>query len=296
MGKVCAICGKNSGYYPLCKEHLEMKSNGLVQKNEEGQWCEINTKSELHKQEQQNTEELDNSVCVVCGAHTSYGYLFCKDCYKYRIKKVRENFDHNRKYDKLKEHYFQLRKLTETILDKEEIIDNCCLLFALAEEIESIYDDTYFREKVEKDILNLLKNYDNNKHKQKELSEFNDTDYRKKWPADCQCNDGHYVRSKSEMLIDNWLYENNYVHAYEKSVYMDTEPNAIVLSDFYLPKADLYIEFWGIEDDENYKKRKEYKMKLYEDNGYKRLDLYPSDINRLNDIMPRALAKYIKKK
>ena len=37
--KTCDICGKSSGIYPLCKEHLTMKANGLVIKNEKtGKW------------------------------------------------------------------------------------------------------------------------------------------------------------------------------------------------------------------------------------------------------------------
>ena len=32
MAKNCVICGKPSGMYPLCKEHLEMKNNGQVEK------------------------------------------------------------------------------------------------------------------------------------------------------------------------------------------------------------------------------------------------------------------------
>ena len=98
------------------------------------------------------------------------------------------------------------------------------------------------------------------------------------------------------MLIDNWLYNNGYVHAYEKSVYMETEPDAVVLSDFYVKDINLYIEFWGIEDDEKYIKRKETKIKLYDNNNYKRLDLTEKDIKRLNDILPRELGKYTKRK
>lgn len=36
--KKCAICGVSSGFYPLCKHHLELKEKGLVYKNEFGYW------------------------------------------------------------------------------------------------------------------------------------------------------------------------------------------------------------------------------------------------------------------
>lgn len=39
MGKNCVICGKPSGIYPLCREHLQMKAEGKVIKCETcGDW------------------------------------------------------------------------------------------------------------------------------------------------------------------------------------------------------------------------------------------------------------------
>lgn len=136
------------------------------------------------------------------------------------------------------------------------------------------------------------KNYKNIDHKYN----FNNTDYRKKWSKDYQCADGHYVRSLSEQSIDNWLYNNGYQHSYEKAVYMETSPEAVVLSDFYLPKENIYIEFWGIENDEKYEKRKQDKIKLYDENNLNRIDLTKEDIKRLDDIMPRLINKFTKTK
>lgn len=36
--KRCAICGEPSGYYPLCKHHLDLKEEGKVIKNSKGYW------------------------------------------------------------------------------------------------------------------------------------------------------------------------------------------------------------------------------------------------------------------
>lgn len=100
----------------------------------------------------------------------------------------------------------------------------------------------------------FLKNKTTKKQEEKKQNynfyNFNNKDYRKKWSKDYQCADGHYVRSLSEQSIDNWLYNNGYQHSYEKAVFMKTKPDAVVLSDFYLPKENIYIEFWGIENDE----------------------------------------------
>lgn len=286
MGKVCQICGENSGIYPLCKKHLQLKTDGIVIKNNKtNQWELIETK------------QLDtNNECIICNSQTTTGYLFCKNCYT-KIKKIRTEFNHNRDSEKIKKHYFGLKELIENADSIKEAEDNILLQYALAEELENIYNDQYLISRVQTDIKKSVSKIEKNTTKSKiSKDNFNDKDFREKWPREHQCEDGHYVRSLSEMLIDNWLYNNGYLHAYEKSVYMDTEPDAVLLSDFYLPKGDVYIEFWGIEDDAKYLKRKEIKIKLYDDNEYNRIDLNENDIKRLNDIMPRKLGTYLKKK
>jgi len=120
-----------------------------------------------------------------------------------------------------------------------------------------------------------------------------DTDIRKKWEAMHRCNDGHYVRSYSETLIDNWLYDNHIVHAYEKSVYLKKNPDELIISDFYIPEGKVYIEFWGLNTDK-YTSRKDEKITLYQNNDINLINLEEDDIKRLDDVMPRLLYKYIK--
>ena len=43
-------------------------------------------------------------------------------------------------------------------------------------------------------------------------NKFSEMDFRKKWEAKYRCSDGHYVRSKNEALVDNWLYRHNICH------------------------------------------------------------------------------------
>jgi hypothetical protein len=121
-----------------------------------------------------------------------------------------------------------------------------------------------------------------------------DVDPRKKWEAVHRSEDGHYVRSYSEVLIDNWLYNHGYVHSYEKSVFMKKNPYENVLSDFFLPKGEIYIEFWGIKNNDYYADRKEHKIALYENNGFNLINLEEDDIKLLDDKMPRLLFKFIK--
>ena len=43
-------------------------------------------------------------------------------------------------------------------------------------------------------------------------------DFREKFKAEYQTNDGHYVRSRAELVIANWLFAESIAYAYEKRV------------------------------------------------------------------------------
>ena len=73
---------------------------------------------------------------------------------------------------------------------------------------------------------------------------------------------------------------------------MPYNPEEIVISDFYIPAGDVYIEFWG-NNDPSYKNRKVTKQNLYKNNGINLIELDDSHIKRLNDILPRLLHKYM---
>ncbi len=66
--------------------------------------------------------------------------------------------------------------------------------------------------------------------------------FRDKFKATHRSTDGHMVRSKAEMLIDNWLYMAEIVHAYERKLPIEEE----LYSDFYIPTGKVYIEYWGL--------------------------------------------------
>lgn len=116
-------------------------------------------------------------------------------------------------------------------------------------------------------------------------------DPRSQWPKDYRTDDGHYVRSMSELVIDNWLYHHQHRHEYERSVFMPTA-NKAILSDFYLPDYNVYIEFWGLESDAKYTAYKERKVMLYQENALQLISLSKDDIKQLNDILPDKIQRY----
>ncbi len=117
---------------------------------------------------------------------------------------------------------------------------------------------------------------------------FNSLGFREKFEAKHRATDGHFVRSKAEMLIDNWLYMAEIVHAYERK--LPVEEN--VYSDFYIPTGKVYIEYWGYENDEKYLARKKTKQEIYQKYGFNLIELEDKEVQNLDDILPRLLLKF----
>lgn len=114
-------------------------------------------------------------------------------------------------------------------------------------------------------------------------------DFRTKFPANFRTQDGHMVRSRAEVLIDNWLYMQGIVHAYERRLPIEEE----CYCDFYLPKGKgVYIEYWGLEADPKYRDRKAAKQAIYEKHGLRLIELGDAEIERLDDVLPRMLLKF----
>ena len=114
------------------------------------------------------------------------------------------------------------------------------------------------------------------------------------------CTDGHVVKSKSEMIIDNWLFEHGIPHAYEKKLPIDANENHDLHPDFCLPgyqddPDDVYIEYWGYnESNKEYTKSKNYKMKVYKELKVTVICLEEKDIMDINASMSRKLKFYKK--
>lgn len=113
-------------------------------------------------------------------------------------------------------------------------------------------------------------------------------DFRKKFPANKRTSDGHYVRSRAELLIDNFFYRNGLVHAYEKKVNIDEQ----MYCDFYLPEKKIFIEFWGMEENQKYLNRKKIKLELYANNNFNLIELRGKDLENLDEILETKLRRF----
>lgn len=121
-----------------------------------------------------------------------------------------------------------------------------------------------------------------------ELPKIKNENFRDKFPASFRTRDGHIVRSRAEVIIDNTLYEYKLAHAYERKLPIEED----LYSDFFIPIENVYIEFWGMEDDPKYAARKKVKIEIYKKYEFKLIELNDSDISNLDDHLPKKLLKY----
>lgn len=152
-----------------------------------------------------------------------------------------------------------------------------------------------------KDILEMFNEAPKEKIQTKETKQTiqkSDTDtiddFRKKYPPEYRSKDGHYVRSKAELTIDDSLYLWGIPHAYEKKL-PNTEQN--VYSDFHIPSGKgrpkaFYIEYWGMENDEKYNQRKSKKIEIYNQLGLNLIQLNDSDIKNIEDSLQKYLLQH----
>lgn len=245
MGKTCVICGKPSGIYPLCREHLQLKNEGKVIKCEDcGTWhyanracpnCNKNTKARKEESKHAKSDEIelfptrktsntsfvieeepnDMAKCIACGDETEPNHWFCKKCY----------------------HLYKNKALILKITDCTRV-----------EILDESYEGTY------------------------------------------TCEDGHVVKSKSEMAIDNYLFQKHISHSYEPAFPIDEDPKHDLHPDFYLPETDVYIEHWGFDEtNRKYTETKKYKLPFYEREKITMICTTEKDMKNITAALDRKL-------
>lgn len=102
--------------------------------------------------------------------------------------------------------------------------------------------------------------------------------------------DGHVVKSKAELEIDNYLYDHNIKHVYEKEILLE---GMYLHPDFYLPEEDIYIEHWGYgPENEDYTQKKLHKMELYSRAKLRMIYTNKEDVNNLSSILEEKIKEY----
>lgn len=114
------------------------------------------------------------------------------------------------------------------------------------------------------------------------------SNFRQKFEAKHRTLDGHYVRSKGELLIDNWLYLAGVVHAYERQLPIAQD----VTSDFYLPSGKVYLQFWGSDTGEMSESEQEKIRAVYKQHNFNLIEVEASEVDRLDEVLPKRLRQF----
>jgi predicted nuclease of restriction endonuclease-like RecB superfamily len=105
-----------------------------------------------------------------------------------------------------------------------------------------------------------------------------------------KCLDGHLVRSKGELIIDNHLHRLGIDHEYEKTIRIKSK---LLKYDWYLPGFQIYIEYWGYYGKE-YMKRKAEKLQLYHKGNLKLISIEDIMLKDIYFNLERELSKIVK--
>jgi hypothetical protein len=114
-------------------------------------------------------------------------------------------------------------------------------------------------------------------------------EFREKFEGNLRADDGHYVKSKAEVIIDNWLYHSRITHTYERKLPIEEAQYC----DFFINSGKgVYLEYWGYEADPKYLSRKEKKRETYKKYGLQLIELTDREIENLDDVLPRKLLEF----
>jgi phage antirepressor YoqD-like protein len=152
---------------------------------------------------------------------------------------------------------------------------------------KSILENIYIKNTI--DIGEGKQEIDNTSN-EKEIDDSSkkEIDWRKRNRGHMRATDGHYVRSRAEMLVDNFLYYNNIVHTYEKKVNI-SERN--MFCDFYINHKHIFIEVWGNRGP-NYEENKKQKKELYAKHQLNLIEIEPTDLDNLDEILTKKLRQF----
>jgi len=109
---------------------------------------------------------------------------------------------------------------------------------------------------------------------------------------------GEEVKSIGERRIADYFAKNNINYVYEKEARTKGFFGSKISNpDFYLPDHDVYVEYWGLVDADDWWTRNRYvrnmkrKMAIYYKNNIKFISIYPRNMDNLDWIFRKKFQK-----
>lgn len=100
-------------------------------------------------------------------------------------------------------------------------------------------------------------------------------------PRTFRAVDGDLLRSSDEVRIDDWFYRNGIEHEVERRVPVDR----LRYCDWFLPRGEIYVEYWGLMDEVWYREAREVKEELYRQANLRLISIEPNDMRDLDDAL-----------
>lgn len=223
------------------------------------------------------------NYCKLCGESISNKYTYCKECYydiQSRMEEIYINQDpFENKYkeiEKLKDYYYNAQAYAMRIFNENKIYYQKLTMIAITNLINQKYNDNSLIERLHKDIAKIDKNFQSN-HKNSKINKFeleNNNNLETDNEKTKKTQDGHFVKSEFEIKVDDILYNNNIVHAY--NIKVDEITERTVMCDWFIPVlADkgIYIELWGVKNNEKNSINKNEKIALYKKHNLKLIEI-----------------------
>ncbi len=104
---------------------------------------------------------------------------------------------------------------------------------------------------------------------------------------------GEIVKSKAELRIANFLYEQKIKYRYEPIV--ERSNGGINRPDFYLNDYDVFIEYFGMLGEKKYNYEIKLKLDTFKEEGLKVICLYPNNFKNVEYIIKKRFEELTKR-
>ena len=259
-----------------------------------------------------NTEDSDNKIKALMGKGNSYYRLkmFIDSVYTGGVYRILTDTG----WDKENEEMLAKFKKIDEKQNLIELAHNC---FHQVTEIDRNFADAWYNKghmetklgRIKEamlsfdNVVNISKGYENKegialfdeikKEKGIEVEQPKALDEQPKAPDEplFKPKTGHMVRSKSEKLIADFLFDSNLMFQYNLAVSWADEDN--FKAAFYIPQLDLYLEHFKHNDIKDYENLMKWKISQYEKNKKKMIYTVFEDERNIEEALQLKLKPYI---
>jgi hypothetical protein len=108
-------------------------------------------------------------------------------------------------------------------------------------------------------------------------------------PSFARALSGLQVKSREELIVENWLYIAGVNHSRDYSLHAGNET---ITADFFLPELQVCIDIWGASDNASTLTQKLNKQEFYKKYGYDFIELHDETIAQVDEVLAKQLLHF----